>query len=677
MNSAAFDVEEAGPSNLAETTQTVENLTLSMAGHNWILVQSSDTEKSDLPSLCEASDSEGELDRTETFENVVVSDSLSESGHTSIGLSIVSDDWINLPAGNENDLYPTFNSDMSEYITDYAPSAQEAIENFAPRFDPETEFATDSYGRLRLSWADEAKLVFGYPDSSWSDFFLKGEVDPNWHPAEIGDLVAQAAEFILNHHSPYPGDESRWGASTSNRISVFKYDHEYYTIHDFESEQGPVWVQTSLLLNGKFQLAAWYAKKCARQLVLPYNKNKWRQTSVMGNVYCNGLKFILTTGIRAYPKPRVNSDIDPFYRFDVLPCDDIPWQFFVWDNIENCSCLITLERLMNFHFDAVNWWRKTVLKSRTSYHQNMRRKLAEKRDLRLQRVIMQHERTIDWQAKRQGNILARALEDRLQMSPPFFVNGKPSFLSRFTAFTLPENDARVGFIDHERELIHSFRTSDLMTPDFAPGLIWTMFLSDDIECTEIEGVNFPVMGDFLAEMAKETLTTWVPLDSEVNLPRDIWYNVYQNPRDNFEYIIEDVYREFEVAISRHNLLNPYFNLPDWYRKRFQTARKQLLQKLSGPVEFEFLGRLFSYPETDFEKEVDRWSEYSDGYLHLLFDNLQWEERNGYAHVVSIAGVYIEPKTYPGLQRTASVVKDIGHVVPMPLVVVVHIDGKSV
>ncbi|PBK62874.1 hypothetical protein ARMSODRAFT_990361 [Armillaria solidipes] len=56
-------------------------------------------------------------------------------------------------------------------------------------------------------------------------------------------------------------------------------------------------------------------------------------------------------------------------------------------------------------------------------------------------------------------------------------------------------------------------------------------------------------------------------------------------------------------------------------------------------------------------------------------NLRWEERNGYTHVMSIAGVQIEPKTYPAIQRHASVVKDIGRVVPRPLVIVVDINGK--
>ncbi|KAL0562391.1 hypothetical protein V5O48_019696, partial [Marasmius crinis-equi] len=43
--------------------------------------------------------------------------------------------------------------------------------------------------------------------------------------------------------------------------------------------------------------------------------------------------------------------------------------------------------------------------------------------------------------------------------------------------------------------------------------------------------------------------------------------------------------------------------------------------------------------------------------------------------MSVAGVHIEPKAFPGLRRTSSLVKDVGRVVPQPLIIVVNINGK--
>uniref|UniRef100_A0A0W0GB85 Putative polyprotein n=1 Tax=Moniliophthora roreri TaxID=221103 RepID=A0A0W0GB85_MONRR len=106
------------------------------------------------------------------------------------------------------------------------------------------------------------------------------------------------------------------------------------------------------------------------------------------------------------------------------------------------------------------------------------------------------------------------------------------------------------------------------------------------------------------------------------------------------------------------------------------AEKELEEHLWGPVDCEFLPRFFGEPRDDYTESLDREVDLYDNFLHLYMGNLKWEERDsGYVHFLSIAGMNIEPKSYPGLQRTSSLVKAINQIVPKPIVIVVMIDGK--
>ncbi|KAJ3803844.1 hypothetical protein F5876DRAFT_3249, partial [Lentinula aff. lateritia] len=57
--------------------------------------------------------------------------------------------------------------------------------------------------------------------------------------------------------------------------------------------------------------------------------------------------------------------------------------------------------------------------------------------------------------------------------------------------------------------------------------------------------------------------------------------------------------------------------------------------------------------------------------------LSWEERNGLVHVTNLANAYIEPKTYPGLQRNSGIAKEVGRLVPRPIVILVRINDQPV
>ncbi|KAJ3807018.1 hypothetical protein F5876DRAFT_24791, partial [Lentinula aff. lateritia] len=155
------------------------------------------------------------------------------------------------------------------------------------------------------------------------------------------------------------------------------------------------------------------------------------------------------------------------------------------------------------------------------------------------------------------------------------------------------------------------------------------------------------------------------------------YSVSEDLNNPGQYTIEDEGRNFKTKISSTLLMNLAFNLPDWYKKHLKMAKKELQRRISGPVEYEFLPRLYGKPTSPFEHELDQWVSYSDSNLHLLFRNLEWEERHGLVHITSLAHANIEPKTYPGLQRNSGTLKEVGRLVPRPIVIVVKINDKPV
>ncbi|THU77148.1 hypothetical protein K435DRAFT_576666, partial [Dendrothele bispora CBS 962.96] len=162
------------------------------------------------------------------------------------------------------------------------------------------------------------------------------------------------------------------------------------------------------------------------------------------------------------------------------------------------------------------------------------------------------------------------------------------------------------------------------------------------------------MGDVIGLAATYVLNHFAPYPGdELRWGSETSHRFVVFKKDDDHYAIDDdAYREFTVRIPRRLLLNRYFNLPDWYNKHIKRLSSELANRLRGNVEYEFLSRLFKDPENEFEKDSDRLVEYTDAYLHLLGGN-----------------------TYPGLQRNASIVRDIGRLVPRPIVVVVKINDR--
>ncbi|KAJ3499851.1 hypothetical protein NLJ89_g10053 [Agrocybe chaxingu] len=108
------------------------------------------------------------------------------------------------------------------------------------------------------------------PDHIW-------EVDePEWmrdngrRPrSQIGDAYALVAQYVLTQMQPYPEDERLWFKAVTMdlylRFHVFRHPRRRGTYQIIDYLTGfEVSVPETLLKNSKFDLARWYAKRCAK-----------------------------------------------------------------------------------------------------------------------------------------------------------------------------------------------------------------------------------------------------------------------------------------------------------------------------------------------------------------------------------------------------------------------------
>ncbi|KAJ3846298.1 hypothetical protein EV368DRAFT_70035 [Lentinula lateritia] len=120
-------------------------------------------------------------------------------------------------------------------------------------------------------------------------------------------------------------------------------------------------------------------------------------------------------------------------------------------------------------------------------------------------------------------------------------------------------------------------------------------------------MDYPRMGRILAIEARKTLARYVPLTDDPEDTSIDFYSVLEDLNNPGQYTVEDEGRNFKTKISSTLLMNPAFNLPDWYKKHLKMAEKELQRRISGPVEYEFLPRLYGKPTSPFEHETFKLS----------------------------------------------------------------------
>ncbi|PBK71041.1 hypothetical protein ARMSODRAFT_1017808 [Armillaria solidipes] len=155
--------------------------------------------------------------------------------------------------GSSNALHEPELNDLEVFISDFGSIECNVtlpvpeIENFGLQWSKEDACSKDRNSKPLYCWADDAKKVFGYLETGYSNFILCQGVDLCWHPTSIGDFYQYATEMSLNHDAPYPGDELRWEAVSSHRFGVFHLNEDTFTVADTESGHGELTISAFLL----------------------------------------------------------------------------------------------------------------------------------------------------------------------------------------------------------------------------------------------------------------------------------------------------------------------------------------------------------------------------------------------------------------------------------------------
>ncbi|KAK1221913.1 hypothetical protein PQX77_015260 [Marasmius sp. AFHP31] len=418
-NSLKFD------SSLGQTTQE-----LSINSIRVVEIES-DSDQSvgfdDMPALQDVSDTESEGDQvyslqyisdTETTDSEDDSSSEGEiwyEAHSLFDDNTDNEDGVVLNRESDWENFP----DYSEFVNEYNLSRSRirpVVENQRPQPTDEEIMAQVLGEEIRLWFADEAKLYFGYPDSPWSDFYVQKRIDPSFCPDMIGNWYTEAAEFILEHHAPYPGDESRWGSTSSHRINVFQLDAEMFEINDLESEQGPILLPADLMLNLEFQLAAWYAKRRAEEQGLPWNNYPefhGCHNSKVGDPYLKGIKLVLSHGVPRFPESENSDDsCDPYWRFSVKTRDEGEERYYlIYDEVEDLVKSVPSEYFDDPFFDLIGWWSNQILDHRELKAFELANLEAELARIQKRTRCISNRRR--WKSRHMGDIVARAVKQRL------------------------------------------------------------------------------------------------------------------------------------------------------------------------------------------------------------------------------------------------------------------------
>ncbi|KAK0474902.1 hypothetical protein IW261DRAFT_1648893 [Armillaria novae-zelandiae] len=547
----------------------------------------------DLESVSEADDSGNSDYDSDNEWDIQAADELNNAPVTEAEPSAASPDASHEPES----------TDLEAFINDFGSiECNEAlpvpgIENFGLQWCKEDASAKDRNGEPFYCWTDDAKEVFGYPETGYSNFVLYHKTDLCWRPTSIGDFYQYAAEMCLNHDAPYPGDELRWGAVSSHRFGVFRLNNDSFTIVDTESEHGELTISASLLRNPKFHIGAWYAKQCSKLLARSFDSTDWfNKSSELGDALTQGLHFVLSHGTSLYPNLKEfgfnNGQITPYSRFTITREAQTD-KLTIVDQSNLAILQIDAARLENPYFDAIGWLSKNLKAFVAMHYESFL--LDELRFEKLKRAEAVKVRSEQWRMQRMGSVLVEALEMKLHESQPYPGDtSEPCGHLRFTVWESKE-EHMIKFIDHDRGLGGELPFAWVLDPQFSPGEFWGKQLAMFCHIPTFENMDYPRMGHPLATAARKSLTKHVPFikDSE-NLGDDVQYYIYPHPgKSARKYMIEDIHRNFKTSVPIKYLMNPNFDLPSWYQKKLDQAYEKLLQQLRGPVEYEFLTRFFS------------------------------------------------------------------------------------
>ena len=199
-------------------------------------------------------------------------------------------------------------------------------------------------------------------DSDWRNEF------PHWRQRQgvarrqINNSLVMMAEYLLASSQPYPGDE--FFPAYEDEIRCHPSDR--FTVTELiESQSGwflivdefidfSIRISKTLLVNKKFNLCNWYAKRRAQALGLNDN-TKMSYMGCMGDSACEVAEFLLKQGINNY-FPNADPTTDSEVRFSVFQRDSDSPIVVIIDEDLDLRLEIDRSSLENPRFDLIKWY---------------------------------------------------------------------------------------------------------------------------------------------------------------------------------------------------------------------------------------------------------------------------------------------------------------------------------
>jgi hypothetical protein len=139
------------------------------------------------------------------------------------------------------------------------------------------------------------------------------------------------------------------------------------------------------------------------------------------------------------------------------------------------------------------------------------------------------------------------------------------------------------------------------------------------------------------------------------------------------YKVRDHTRDFNTEVPTSLLLNERFQLAKWYKKRLQRVHDELHDRLNGSEhEHNILRALDSYALSPLECQLEEIAQN----LYTPLPDVRFLCGESGLQAIELNGQQISAGTYPALQRGSATTKDFKQLMPKPVVVVVHINGRA-
>ena len=476
-----------------------------------------------------------------------------------------------------------------------------------------------------------APVIFG-PIEEWRDQYPRWNEQGVWTRQRIGDCYALVADSILTRSQPFPGDE-RFEAEGLIRPELrFRVRKSTtapeYIIQDYWAAE-TFTIPKTLLERPRFNLGRWYARRLGDTTRNPEAFND----AEMGRPLAIVARKLLEDGIRSY-YPSRDLHLNPKNRFVVSPPRPGREGYLIDDRDMRSMVEIPVSSLEDPLFDLIGW-----------YVENL---------------------ASQWSARQEGDSSNSPHECPQSHLFAGCIRKESSSNDEGEAEAPTDDDdipdlQSISMTDESEE--DDYRSEAVKDESF-----WDFVFGDYVPFNEssYEVENSCSNDESITTKLGDTLTICQPFPGDryrLLQPIDDTYTEGQ-PRFKikpvaFELIqIYDRVQGFEAHIHISRLLDPEFVVGRWYAE--QCAFNQ---------EMEMPWQV-----------ARRWAD-TRAHDDLCLRNIVVSGSENYKlepeplENMELGGVQVDRSKYPSLQRNAAQVKGNHRVLPKPIVVRVHVEGR--